>query len=71
MSGVNIASAIEDKTTYLLAVCTNLALVQRGEILLDCRISVCSIVHKDLQSRKLAIMVRSVLQNTREVSNNT
>ena len=57
-------SAIGDNTTpatYLLAVCTNLVLVQRGEVLLNRRIGACSVIHKDLQRRKLVVIVRSVI----------
>ena len=57
-------STIGDDTTpvtYLLAVCANLVLVQRGEVLLNRRIGARSVVHEDLQRRKLVIIVRSVI----------
>jgi hypothetical protein len=64
-------SAIGD-STYLLPVITDLVLVQRREVFLNCRIGACSVVHKDLQRRKLAIIVRSVIatntSHPREVS---
>jgi hypothetical protein len=45
----------------LFAICTNLFLVQRREVLLDCRIGACSVIHEDLQRRKLVIIVRPMI----------
>ena len=47
--------------THLFAGLIDLILVQSGEVLLDCRIGACSIVHEDLQRRKLVIIVRTVI----------
>lgn len=47
--------------TYLFAICSYLILVQCREVLLNCRIGACSVVHKDLQRRKLVVIVRPVI----------
>ena len=50
------AAIIARHCTHLFAGRVNLILVQGGEVLLDCRIGACGIVHEDLQRRKLTII---------------
>ena len=57
--------------TYLFAICTNLFLVQCREVLLNCRVGACSVVHEDLQRRKLVVIIRSVIAVARLVKHVT
>jgi hypothetical protein len=47
--------------THLFAIGTDLFLVQCREILLNCRIGACGIIHEDLQRRKLIVIIRPVI----------
>jgi len=55
------AATIAEHCTHLFASPVNLILVQGGEVLLDCRIGACGIVHEDLKRRKLAVIERPVI----------
>ena len=56
-------SAIEDAApaAYWFAIGTDLFLVQCREVLLNCRVGACSIIHEDLQRRKLIVIMRPVI----------